>query len=147
MQGKARRWVVRYRITGNPKQKQITLGPMAGMSLRKAREAAAEYTGPARRGVDRAAVEKAEAEDAQRLEKSRMAGRFAVIVDRYLQRAEAHLRSSTFKDLRRYLTVSWAPMHDRVVTDLDTRDVIARLETIADDSGPVAANRARSALS
>ena len=42
LQGNARRWVVRYRVAGNPKQRQVTLGPMAGMSLQKAREAAVE---------------------------------------------------------------------------------------------------------
>lgn len=147
LQGDAQRWVVRYRVAGNPKQKQITLGPMVGMSLRKAREAAAEYTSSAKRGVDRAADEKAKAAEARRLEKSRAEGRLAVIVDRYLKHAETHLRPSTFKDLKRYLTVSWRPMHDEVVTDLDTRDIVSRLEMIAIDSGPVAANRARSAVS
>ena len=147
LQGSARRWVVRYRVAGDPKQKQVTLGPMAGMSLRKAREVAVEYSGAAKRGVDRAAVEMAEAEEAQRLERSRAEGRLAVIVDRYLQHAVSHLRPSTFKDLKRYLTISWQPLHEGVVTELDTRDIIARLETIAADNGPVAANRARSALS
>lgn len=147
LQGNARRWVVRYRVSGDPKQKQVTLGPIVGMPLRKAREAAVEYTGTAKRGVDRAAAQKAEAAEAQRLEKSRAEGRLAVVVDRYMKHAETHLRPSTFKDLKRYLTVSWQPMHDQVVTDLDTRDIIGRLETIATDSGPVAANRARSALS
>ena len=147
LQGNARRWVVRYRVASDPKQKQVTLGPMAGMSLRKAREAAVEYTSAAKRGVDRVAAEKAKAAEAQRLVKSRAEGRLAAIVDRYLEHAETHLRPSTFKDLRRYLTVSWSPMHDDVVTELDTRTIIARLEVIASDSGPVAANRARSALS
>ena len=147
LQGNARRWVVRYRVASDPKQKQITLGPMAGMSLRKAREAAVEYTSAAKRGVDRVATEKAEAAEAQRLVQSRAEGRLAAIVDRYLQHAETHLRPSTFKDLKRYLTVTWSPMHDDVVTELDTRTIIARLEVIASDNGPVAANRARSALS
>ena len=147
LQGTARRWIVRYRVAGNPKQKQVTLGPMAGMPLRKAREAAVEYTGAAKRGVDRAAAEIAEAEEAHRLQRSRADGRLGLIVDRYLQHAETHLRPSTFKETRRYLAVAWQPLHDDVVTELDTRTIIARLETIATDSGPVTANRARSALS
>jgi len=147
LQGNARRWVVRYRVAGNTKQKQITLGPMAGMSLRRAREAAVEYTGSAKRGVDLVAAERAEAEEAQRLEKSRAEGRLITIVDRYLRHAATHLRPSTLRDLTRYLTVTWQPMHDDVVSELDTRSIIARLEAIAADSGPVAANRARSALS
>jgi len=88
IQGKARRWVVRYRVAGDPKQKQITLGPLAGMSLRKAREVAVDYTGTAKRGIDRSAVDKAEAIKAQRLEKSRAEGRLETIVDRYLHHAE-----------------------------------------------------------
>lgn len=147
LQGNTRRWVVRYRVAGNPKQKQITLGPLVGMSLRKAREGAVEYTSAAKRGVDLASAEKAAAEEAQRLEKSRAEGRLSAILDRYLQHAETHLRPSTFKDLTRYLTVAWQPMHGDVVTELDTRDIIARLEVIARENGPVAANRARSALS
>ena len=147
VQGNARRWVVRYRIAGNSKQKQVTLGPLAGMSLRRAREAAVEYIGAAKRGIDRATIDRAEAEQALRLEKSRADGRLAVIVDRYLEHATTHLRPTTFKDLKRYLTVTWQPLHDAVVTELDTRDVIARLEAVSIESGPVAANRARSALS
>ncbi|MGI9502677.1 MAG: integrase arm-type DNA-binding domain-containing protein, partial [Geminicoccaceae bacterium] len=147
LQGKARRWIVRYRVAGNPKQKQITLAPIAGMPLKKAREVAVEYTGAARRGIDRAANDQAEAEEADRLQRSRAEGRLGLIVDRYLQDAEKHLRASTFKETRRYLAVAWQPLHDEVVTELDTRAIISRLETIAADSGPVTANRARSALS
>lgn len=147
LQGKARRWIVRYRVAGNPKQKQITLGPMAGMPLRRAREVAVEYTSAARRGIDRAAIQQFEAAEAQRLVRARAEGRFALIVDRYLLHAETHLRPSTFIDLKRYLTVNWSSMHDEVVADIDTRDIIARLEEIAAENGPVAANRARSALS
>ena len=117
------------------------------MSLRKAREAAVECMGAAKRGVDRSATQKAEAAEAQRLQKSKVEGRLDVIVGRYLKHAVTELRPSTFKDLRRYLTVTWAPMHDRVVTDLDVRDLMTRLEAIAVDNGPVTANRARSALS
>ncbi len=147
LQGNARRWIVRYRISGHAKQRQVTLGPMAGMSLRKARETAVEYTGAARRGVDRAAVEETEAAKAQLLAKTRAEGILGNIVDRYLKHAEKQLRPSTFKDLKRYLTITWAPLHDEVVSDLDTRSIVARLEVIADENGPVAANRARSALS
>lgn len=147
LQGDARRWVVRYRVTGDGRQKQATLGPITGMPLRKAREVATEYSGSAKRGIDRVAVEKTEAFEAQRLERSRAEGQLGVIVDRYLQHAGAHLRATTFRDLKRYLIVSWQPMHDAVVAELDTRDIIARLEVIATDNGPVAANRARSALS
>ena len=147
LQGKARRWVVRYRVSGDPKQKQVTLGPMAGMPLRKAREAAVEYTGAAKRGVDQAFVEKAEAAEARRVAKTQSEGRLGAIVDRYLQHAETHLRPTTFKNLKRYLTVTWRPLHDRVASDLDTREIITRLEGAATDNGPVAANRARSALS
>ncbi len=147
LQGNARRWVVRYRVTGDPKQKQVTFGPVDGIPLRKARELAAEYTSTAKRGVDRSATEKAEAIEAQRLERSRQEGRLDAIVGRYLKHAKAELRPSTFKDLKRYLTISWQPMHDRVVTDLDARDITNRLEAIATDSGPTTSNRARSALS
>ena len=147
LQGSARRWIVRYRVAGNPKQKQITLGPLVGMPLRRAREAAVEYTGTAKRGIDKATVEMAKAEEAHRLQRSRAEGRLGLIVDRYLQHAESYLRPSTFKETKRYLAVAWQPMHDEVVTELDTRAIIARLETIATDSGPVTANRARSALS
>ena len=147
LQGKARRWIVRYRVAGNLKQKQITLGPMAGLTLKKAREAAVGYTGPARRGVDCAAVARAEAEEVLRLEQSRSEGRLAVVIDQYLQHAEANLRPRTYGDVRRYLTVGWAPMHNEVIAELDTRAIIGRLEVLAAENGPVAANRARSALS
>ncbi len=147
IQGNARKWIVRFRVKGNPKQRQVNLGPLAGISLKKARELAAEYTTSAKRGTDRAAVETAEAQEAHRIQQLSAERRLDALVEQYLSHAELELRPSTLRELRRYLRVHWKPLHGEVADELEKRDLVLRLEAIAVNSGPVAANRARSYLS
>src|SRR4051794_14970140 len=63
IQGKAKRWIVRYRVKGDARARQIqaTLGPVAGLSLRDARSSAVAHTQPARKGIDVAAEARAQA--------------------------------------------------------------------------------------
>lgn len=147
LQGTARRWIVRYRVIGDPKQKQVTLGALASLPLRKARELAGGYIAAAKQGTDQNAAFKAEAAEAQRVQQSRAEGRLGALVESYLAHAEQDLRPSTMRELRRYLRIHWKPLHTEIADEMDKRDLVARMEAIALDSGPVAANRARSYLS
>jgi integrase len=55
------------------------------------------------------------------------------------------LRLSTYAALERYLKETWKPLHKRFVGDVKRADVVELLDKI--DDAPVAADRARSALS
>jgi len=72
---------------------------------------------------------------------------FAGAIDRYLARKQAALRPRSFEDVERNLRSHAAPLHPLRLDEIDRRKVAALLGQIEDASGPVARNRARSALS
>src|SRR3954469_515774 len=66
----------------------------------------------------------------------------------YLDRfAALRLRPKTLTETRRYLNVGWKPLHGLGLDDIGRRAVAVRLSEIARENGPIAANRARVALS
>ena len=143
LQGKARRWVIRYRPKGRTKQVQVTLGAVDAIKLSKARLEAGEYSRAAKQGRDLAAEEKAEAQRQAQVQKQQHDERLGRIIERYLAHAKTILRPTTFYNVEYSLRVHWAPFHDRHIGDL-SRGVIGRhLATINDERGGTSANRAR----
>ncbi len=138
-----RSWIVRYRVAGIQRQKSLP----GALPLRKAREQAAELIAAARRGADAVADGRAAALSRRHADRDRWDRALGTIANRYLAHAEEALAPATVRELRRYLTVTWAPLHDRDADALDRRTIVARLEDIARLSGPAAANRAKSYLS
>jgi integrase len=147
IQGGAKRWIVRYRPAGAQIQRQVTLGPVSGLPLRRAREKAVEYTIPARRGLDPVVAQREAATAERRTREARANRRLGLIVERYLIHAGITLRPGTVREVKRYLSVHWQAFHEQVADQLDHRAIIGRLEAIAAESGPTAANRARAYLS
>jgi integrase len=72
---------------------------------------------------------------------------FAIAVDRYLDRKRGSLKPSTFSDIERYLRSHAQPLHRLTLSQIDRRKIAALLGDIETNSGAVARNRARSALS
>jgi integrase len=72
---------------------------------------------------------------------------FGPAIDRYLERKRASLRSGSFRDTERYLRQHSAPLHSFRLSQIDRRKIAALLGDVETSSGPVARNRARSALS
>ena len=151
VQSGRRTWVVRYRTAGVQRQKTLAPG---SLPLRKAREQAAEILAAARRGRDlvsegraEAEVRRREREQRERVEEAQRTRRLGTIVERYLADAGRELRPRTIRELNRYLTVHWAPLHDQVTDEIDRRTIVSRLEEILNENGPTAANRARAYLS
>jgi integrase len=138
-----RTWIVRYRVSGTQRQKSLP----GALPLRKAREQAAEIIAAARRGVDTVADGRAAARARRDAEDDKRRRSLGTIVESYLACAETELAPATLRELRRYLRVAWAPLHDCDAEALERRTIVARLEEIARGSGPVAANRAKSYLS
>jgi integrase len=72
---------------------------------------------------------------------------FAASIDRYLQRKRSSLKPNSFREAERYLRNHSAPLHRLRLDQIDRRKVAALLGEIETSSGPIARNRARSALS
>jgi integrase len=72
---------------------------------------------------------------------------FSGEVERYLERKRAGLQPSSFEEIRRFLTGHCAALAKLPLTDIDRRTIALVLAEIERDRGPVARNRARSALS
>ena len=69
------------------------------------------------------------------------------IADAYLKHAKEKQKPRTYIETERHLLVNWKPLHPISVFNIRRRHIAARLTEIATDQGPVAAARARSALS
>lgn len=57
------------------------------------------------------------------------------------------MRPRGYVEAVRYLRTNWKPLHSRDVASLTRADIAERLDALARESGPVAADRARTALS
>jgi integrase len=140
----SRTWCFYYRFAG--KQRRLTIGTASndpsGWTLAKARSRARELRVGLDSGMDPAAEKKRkEAEAAQ----SDLA--VSAVVDDYLEARQKDMRPRSHDELARHLKQHWKPLHKLTLAAVSRQVIAAHLRTIAKDSGPVAANRARSALS
>ena len=69
------------------------------------------------------------------------------IIEAYLSHAKDRQRPRSYKETNRHLRIHAATIHHDRVETIRRRDMAALLERIAQRSGPIAANRARAALS
>ncbi len=133
----SRTWVYQYRF--GPKQRRIALGDVAAIPLAKAREIAGTLQAQVRLGRDPTA-EKAE-------NRVRAAETFGSVLRPFLARQKARLRHASYSEVERHLVLHSKPLHALPINAIDRRAIAARLNEIAANSGPVAANRVRSSLS
>jgi integrase len=130
-------WIAQYRV--GSKQRRLSLGSTETLDAEEARRRARSALSKVNLGAD-PQTEKANA----RIKASVTIG---ATVGTYLSRREAHLKANHFDDVRRYLRVHWAPLHEVAVHSVTRSMVAARLAEIATGNGLYAANRARAALS
>jgi integrase len=136
--GGKRTWIAQYRL--GSKQRRLTLGTTDTLDAEEARRRAKSVLGAVHNGDDPQA-RKAEA-------RAKASITLGTVAATYLERfAVERLRPKTLTETRRYLTVSWKPLHPLGLNDIDRRAVAVRLSEIARENGPIAANRARVALS
>ena len=135
--GGKRTWIAQYRI--GSKQRRMSLGSTETLDADEARRRAKSALSKVNLGTD------------PQTEKSHGRLKASVTiratVETYLTRREAHLKANHFDDVRRYLRVHWAPLHEVAVHSVTRSMIAARLAEIATGNGPYAANRARAALS
>ena len=135
--GGKRTWIAQYRL--GSKQRRLTLGTVETLDADKARQRAKSALSKAHLGTD-PQLEKAEA-------RAQAAVTFGSVVDSYLRRYGANrLKASTLRDAERYLRQHWGMLSRMPIQKVTRADVAAGLAKIAEDSGGVAANRARTAL-
>jgi integrase len=130
-------WVCQYQI--GPQQRRLTLGGVNLFSPDEARRWAREQLAKARLGQDPQA--------AKRLERAAAKVTLAAIAESHLQAKQPEWRPRTYVERRRYLTQHWQPLHKLPIDKITRKDIAACLSTIKQNSGDVAAARARSALS
>jgi integrase len=134
IKGGKRSWVVWYAVDG--RRRKVTIGHVAGLPLKAARQEAGRIVASGKAGEDVLA--------ARETTKAKAADTLGALVRIYLERrAKPRQRPRTYLETERYLLRRWAPLHDRPVASVTRRDVAARLEEIRVDHGPIAANRAR----
>lgn len=132
----ARVYVVAYKSAG--RNRRLVLGPVTALDPGKARSTAKDILARVRLGADPAS-ERQQQRDAA-------AVTFGSLLPRYLARQESRLKPQSYDAVRRHLTDHLKTLHRLPVDSIDRRLVALRLAEIAEQRGPVAANRARASL-
>lgn len=135
--GGSRKFVVHYRQGGI--QRRHTIGSAAVLTVEEARAKARKVLVAVDDGRDPAA-EKVTKRAASALI-------FSTVMTDYLTACERRMKPRSIAECRRHLHKHWKPLHGLAVGSVSRPVVAARLRTITETSGPVAADRARSTLS
>jgi integrase len=136
-EGGSRNWVYQYKL--GSKHRRVTLGSLNAITPLKARQQAGELHAMVKLGRDPAG-EKAEA-------RARAAETFEAALRPFLARQKGRLKHRSYLETERYLLSQFKSLHGLSLAMIDRRTVASRLSDIAASSGPVAADRARAALS
>jgi integrase len=126
-----------YRIGGI--KRRMTLGPAAVETVDAVRESVGKLIARVKLGEDPALDKETRQQQAGVLVGSQIA--------LFLERQMREWKPATYAEAQRYLTRTAAPLHKLPVTGVTQARVVELLDEIAENSGDVSANRARSALS
>jgi integrase len=121
-----------------------TIGPVDAWTVSNARSEALKHIEAAKVRNGRRNI-RAEQLAAYRAERD--AVRLGDLVESYLADVEQTLRPRSFTEVERHLRKVWKGLHKEPAFSLSRDQVIARLNQIEDESGPTAADRARTSLS
>jgi len=135
--GGKRSWVAVYRI--DRKVRRMVVGDASAVRPEDARKRAKEILARADLGEDSQAK--------KITERARLTFTLNGVIDNYLaQHVETALRPRPRAEKERYLRVTWRGLHDEPIDGIERHRIASELAEIAGKNGPVAANRARSAL-
>lgn len=135
--GGKRTWIVQYRAGG--KTNRESLGPVEAVGLDEARVHARKMLAAVHLGTDPRAEKNAALAPA--------VSTLGELTPRYLKHVKPKLRPRSFEEVQRYLDRHWAPLHTLPIDAVSRRDIAECMSGISAQRGPVAANRARAALS
>src|SRR5262249_2114610 len=131
-----RSWIYQYRDEYR-RTRRLVLGDVSTVSLDAARNKARQLAASVTQGAKPSVKRKAKRHDLNVLD----------VVNAYLPQAKIRQRPRSFRETERHLRSHAAPIHHERVEAARRRDISALLERVARDSGPIAANRLRAALS
>ena len=131
-----RSWIYQYR-DDRGRTRRIVLGDVTAVNLEEARNAARRVAASVAQGSN-PSVER---------RKKRAAGTVLELIEVYLPHAKARQRPRSYKETERHLRVHAASLHHDCAESVARRDIVTLLERVAKNSGPIAANRVRAALS
>jgi integrase len=120
-------------------QRRKTLGKVVRGNLKTMRVEASTILAKARLGTDVVAVVRAAA--------AKNTATLGEIVPKYLASRDGELRPSSHRETKRYLERSWKPLHALPIDAITRQNVVRVVDDVERDSGRVAADRARMALS
>ena len=131
-----RSWIFQYRDE-HGRTRRIVLGDVAAINLEDARKAARRVAASIAQGNNPSVDRK----------KKRAVGTILGLVKSYLPHARARQKPRSYKETERHLHIHAAPLHHDRTEFVRRRDIAALLERVTKNSGPIAANRVRAALS
>jgi integrase len=131
-------YFVKYNI--GRKQRRQSLGSVTRGNLKAMRVLASEVKARARLGQDIIAEKEA-------ARSKPAATTLGEVVPKYLSARECELRERTYTEAKRYMERSWKSLHDRPIEAITRADIVGVIDELECDSGKVAADRARTALS
>ncbi|MFY9835002.1 MAG: integrase arm-type DNA-binding domain-containing protein [Xanthobacteraceae bacterium] len=139
-------WVYQYKLNG--KNRRIRLGG-SELSRAQARKLAAVEKGKLSIAKLGHGIDPATERDQRRAEAKPEPthNSVAAAIPTYLKAREASLRKRTHLATKTFLEQYWKPLHEMAITKITRADVAVVLTAITENHGPVACNRARSALS
>lgn len=136
-EGGSRTFIVQYKI--GTQHRRTTLGSIFKVSADDARKQAKRIFGKVVDGTDPAN------DRAERVAAASTG--FESTVDDFLKVIATQVKPRTLVETTRYLKKTWKPLHPLALASITRATVAAEARKIADRSGPIAADRARSALS
>jgi integrase len=136
-EGGARTFIVQYKI--GAKHRRMTLGNAGKVTAEEARKRAKQIFGKVADGKDPA--------NEKTIRKAEASTTLGAAVETFLRWFAGRVRPRTHEETARYLRQHWKPLHGMAVAHIGRANVAAEASAIAQKSGPVAADRARSALS
>jgi integrase len=132
-----RSWVVQYRHAG--RSRRVLIGSADVLSAEQARAAAKKLLARVTLGED------PQSERSDRRGRDRLT--FRAVAAEHLAAKKHHVRARPYVELERYLTGDYfKPFHSMAIDRIGRRELAARLVTIARESGPPTAVKARSTI-
>jgi integrase len=138
----AKAYVLRY--TQASRRGEVTIGDATAITLAAARKKAIDLSGDiAVRDVDPVQAKKDKREAARRDQRATLQG----IMDEYLNDSDRRKRPKTMEGERHFITRFLLPhFGDRAFADFRRAEIVAFIEKVGAESGPISANRAHATL-
>jgi integrase len=135
-EGGSRTWIYQYWL--GERSRRMTLGKWPKLGANSARELLDSLAAKVALGQDPAA---------DKFESRARKETFQEIADAYLAAQAKRLKPRSLDEVRRHLKNHATALQNRPIANIQRRDVAELLTTIADQNGPVSANRTRSSVS